>query len=298
MAETTVRMPFDRNFDAPYGECISVAPRIARLLAPNPGPFTFKGTGVYIVGERDVAVIDPGPDVRTHIEALKRALAGKRVTHILVTHTHRDHSPAAAALKALCGANTYAYGPHPSSAGDAGAKIEEGDDLNFCPDVCVKDGGVLSCDGFTIECVFTPGHMSNHMCYALPEEKALFTGDHVMGWSTTVVAPPDGNMAAYRASLEKLLARDDRTFWPTHGGPVRDPKTLLRAYRDHRAEREGQILACLRDGRSTIPDIVARLYADVDKRLHPAAARTVLAHLIQLENEKRARGNGDVFALV
>jgi glyoxylase-like metal-dependent hydrolase (beta-lactamase superfamily II) len=288
-------MALDRNFDAPYGECLTVAPRIARLLAPNPGPFTFKGTGVYILGDHGVVVVDPGPDIPAHIEALKRTLAGKRVTHILVTHTHRDHSPAAAALKAFSGAKIYAFGPHPNSEDDAGTKIEEGGDRNFVPDARVTDGQVLICDGFTIECVFTPGHMSNHMCYALKEEKALFTGDHVMGWSTTVVAPPDGDMAAYRAGLEKLLARDDRVLWPTHGGPVRDPKMLLRAYRDHRAEREAQILACLREGVSTIPLIVARLYADVDTRLHPAAARTVLAHLIELENKKRVRRSGETY---
>src|SRR5205085_2465271 len=158
----SVQMPFDRNFDAPYGECLPVAARIARLLAPNPGPFTFKGTGVYVVGDRGVAVIDPGPDIPAHMEALKRSLVGKQVTHILVTHTHRDHSPAAAALKTLCGARTYAYGPHPESGDDTGAKIEEGGDRDFVPDVRVKNGEILTCDGFSIECVFTPGHMSNH----------------------------------------------------------------------------------------------------------------------------------------
>jgi glyoxylase-like metal-dependent hydrolase (beta-lactamase superfamily II) len=277
---------------------LQVGPRIARLLAPNPGPFTFKGTGVYILGDRGVVVIDPGPDIPAHIEALKRTLAGRHVTHILVTHTHRDHSPAAAALKASCGAKTYAYGPHPESGDDAGTKVEEGGDRIFAPDVCVTDGQILACDSFTIECVSTPGHMSNHMCYALNEEKALFTGDHVMGWSTTVVAPPDGDMLAYRASLEKLLARDDSVLWPTHGGPVRDPRMLLRAYRDHRAEREEQILSCLQEGTSTIPEIVALLYADVDRRLYPAGARTVLAHLIQLQNEKRVQRNGDTYSVM
>jgi glyoxylase-like metal-dependent hydrolase (beta-lactamase superfamily II) len=287
-------IPFDRNFDAPYGECLQVAPRIARLLAPNPGPFTFKGTGVYVVGDRDLVVIDPGPDVPAHIEALKRALRGKRVTHILVTHTHRDHSPAAAALKSFCGASTYAFGPH-RDGGEDSIKVEEGGDRDFVPDIGVRDGDVLACDGFSIECVYTPGHTSNHMCYALREEKALFSGDHVMGWSTTVVAPPDGDMAAYRASLAKLLARDDRILWPTHGGPLRGPKPFLQALIEHRSEREQQILSSLHDGVCTIPDIVARLYADVDKRLHPAAARTVLAHLIQLENENRVARNGDAF---
>jgi glyoxylase-like metal-dependent hydrolase (beta-lactamase superfamily II) len=287
-------IPFDRDFDAPYGECQRVAPRIARLLAPNPGPFTFKGTGVYVLGEHNVVVIDPGPDIPAHIEALERALNGKRVTHILVTHTHRDHSPAAAALKRLCKAKTYAFGPHQGDAEEP-VKVEEGGDRNFVPDVVVKDGDVLACDGFSVTCVFTPGHTSNHMCYAFAEERALFSGDHVMGWSTTVVAPPDGDMAAYRASLEKLLARGDRVLWPTHGGPVREPKPFVRALLDHRSEREKQGLSCLRDGVSTIPEIVARIYAEVDKRLHPAAARTVLAHLIQLQNETRVHRNGDTF---
>ena len=297
MSNRPASLPLDRNFDAPYGECLQVAPRIARLLAPNPGPFTFKGTGVYILGERDVAVVDPGPDIPAHINALKRALAGKRVTHILITHTHRDHSPAAAALKAFCRAKAYAYGPHRGGDEDA-VRVEEGGDWDFVPDVRVKDRDVLECDGFAIECVFTPGHTSNHMCFALKEEQALFTGDHVMGWSTTVVAPPDGDMAAYRASLEKLLGRDDRVLWPTHGGPVRNPKALLRALRDHRAEREEQILSCLRQNISTVPEIVARLYADVDRRLHPAAARTVLAHLIQLQNESRVQRTGEEYQAV
>jgi glyoxylase-like metal-dependent hydrolase (beta-lactamase superfamily II) len=280
-------IPFERNFDAPFGASVPVSPLIRRVLAPNPGPFTFKGTGVYIVGKTDVAVIDPGPDMPEHVEALKRALEGKRVTHILVTHTHNDHSPAAAPLKEWSGAKTYAFGPHGSGKAEEGVKVEEGGDMNFVPDVRVRDGDVIEGNGFTVECVFTPGHTSNHMCFALCEEKALFTGDHVMGWSTTVVTPPDGDMRAYMASLLKLLARDDTILWPTHGGPVRDPKPFLQAYIDHRLEREAQILSCLRDGVSTIPEMVARMYADVDKRLHPAAARSVLAHLIQLTEEGR-----------
>lgn len=280
-------IPVDRSFDAPYGERIQLTPLIARVLAPNPGPFTFKGTGVYIVGGDEVAVIDPGPDMPEHVEALKRALQGKRVSHILVTHTHSDHSPAAQPLKEWSGAPTYAFGPHGSGRAEEGVKVEEGGDRAFVPDVRVKDGDVLAGNGFTFDCVFTPGHTSNHMCFALKEEKALFTGDHVMGWSTTVVTPPDGDMRAYMASLRKLLARDDAVLWPTHGGPVRDPKPFLQAYIDHRLEREAQILSCVRDGISAIPEMVSRMYADVDKRLHPAAARSVLAHLIQLAEEGR-----------
>jgi glyoxylase-like metal-dependent hydrolase (beta-lactamase superfamily II) len=284
-------IPFDRAFSAPYEENIDVSPLISRVLADNPGPFTFKGTGVYVVGGKDVAVIDPGPLISSHVDALKRALDGKRVSHILVTHTHSDHSPAAQPLKEWSGAKTYAFGPH-GSGKDDGVKVEEGGDMAFMPDVRVKDGEIIEGNGFSFECVFTPGHTSNHMCFALREEKALFTGDHVMGWSTTVVTPPDGDMAQYMASLRKLLARDDATLYPTHGGPIRDPKPFIQAYIDHRLEREAQIVVCLRDGVGTIPEMVSRMYVDVDKRLHPAAARSVLAHLIQLEHEGRVIAEG------
>ncbi len=290
-------IPFIRTFEAPYETREQVTPLIARVLAHNPGPFTFKGTGTYIVGARDVAVIDPGPDDDAHVDALKRALEGKRVSHILVTHTHRDHSPAAAPLKEWSGAKTYAYGPHGAGKAEEGVVVEEGGDMAFMPDVRVKDGDVIEGDGFSFECVYTPGHTSNHMCFGLREEKSLFTGDHVMGWSTTVVTPPDGDMAAYMASLRKLLARDDATLYPTHGAPVTDPKPFIQAYIDHRLEREAQILACLRDGLDTIPLMVARMYVDVDKRLHPAAARSVLAHLLQLEQEGRVRQEHGKFFL-
>lgn len=286
-------IPFIRTLETPYEASVQLSPLVSRVLAHNPGPFTFKGTGVYIVGKTDVAVVDPGPIIPEHLDALKRALDGKRVTHILVTHTHNDHSPAAQPLKEWTGAQTYAYGPHGSGKAEDGVKVEEGGDMAFVPDVRVKDGDVIKGNGFTFECVYTPGHTSNHMCFALREEKALFTGDHIMGWSTTVVTPPDGDMAQYMASVRKLLARDDEILYPTHGAPVTDPKPFLEAYLDHRLDRERQILACIKDGVATIPDMVARMYADVDKRLHPAASRSVLAHLIQLTNEGRVKlGDG------
>ena len=291
-------IPFIREFDAQYESEVRVSPLISRVVADNPGPFTFKGTGVYIVGGGDVAVIDPGPDDASHVDALKRALAGKRVTHILVTHTHSDHSPAAKPLKEWSGAQTYAFGPHGSGKLEDGVRVEEGGDMQFVPDVRVKDGEIIRGNGFTFECVFTPGHTSNHMCYALKEEKALFTGDHVMGWSTTVVTPPDGDMAQYMASVKKLMARDDAVLYPTHGAPVTDPKPFLAAYLEHRLDRERQIVACIRDGVATIPEMVARMYADVDKRLHPAASRSVLAHLIQLEGEGRVINDGGRYRLV
>jgi glyoxylase-like metal-dependent hydrolase (beta-lactamase superfamily II) len=284
-------IPFLREFEPHYGEEVRVTPLISRVVANNPGPFTFKGTGVYIVGGNDVAVIDPGPDMPEHVEALKRALTGRRVTHILVTHCHSDHSPAAKPLKEWSGATTYGFGPHGSGLDD-GPKVEAGGDMDFVPDVRVKDGDVIAGNGFTFEGVHTPGHTSNHMCYALKEEQALFTGDHIMGWSTTVVTPPDGDMAAYIASVKKLEARSDRVLYPTHGAPVSDPKPFLAAYREHRYDRENQVLAAIADGRDTIPKMVERMYAEVNKGLWPAASRSVLAHLIKLEKEGRVAQDG------
>ncbi len=268
---------FDRTLEAPYGVEGRLSPRIARLLAPNPGPFTFKGTGVYIVGAGEtVAVIDPGPDLPDHIGALKHALAGRKVSHILVTHTHRDHSPAAAALKQWSGARTYAAGPHGGAAGE----VEEGADRDFTPDIVVRDGEVLTGDGFTLVCIATPGHTANHMCYALEEERALFCGDHVMGWSTSVVAPPDGDMAAYLASLEKLIARGDRILYPTHGSPIADPQTWLRELLAHRRMRETQVLDALEAGDAGA--IAQKLYPDIAPALRRAAAAQVQAHLDHL----------------
>ncbi|MBV9905469.1 MAG: MBL fold metallo-hydrolase [Alphaproteobacteria bacterium] len=289
-------IPFIKEFEPQYGELVRVSPLISRIVARNPGPFTFRGTGVYIVGHDEVAVIDPGPDMPEHLEALKRALAGRRVTHILVTHCHSDHSPAAKPLKAWTGATTYGFGPH-GSGQDDGPKVEAGGDMDFVPDVRVKDGDIIRGKDFTFECVYTPGHTSNHMCYALKEEKALFTGDHIMGWSTTVVTPPDGDMADYIKSVEKLEARDDRTLYPTHGAPVTDPKPFLAAYREHRLDRERQVLDAIRDGLTTIPKMVERMYAAVDKGLWPAASRSVLGHLIKLEREGRVTNTGGAYRL-
>jgi glyoxylase-like metal-dependent hydrolase (beta-lactamase superfamily II) len=289
-------IPFIREFDPRYGEKVRVTPLISRVVANNPGPFTFKGTGVYIVGGHEVAVIDPGPDLPEHVAALKRVLAGRRVTHILVTHCHSDHSPAAKPLKEWSGAKTYAFGPHGSGRED-GPTVEAGGDMDFMPDVRVRDGEIIRGDGFTFACVHTPGHTSNHMCYALSEERVLFTGDHIMGWSTTVVTPPDGDMAQYIASVEKLERRGDRVLYPTHGAPITEPKPFLAAYREHRLDRERQVLAAIADGLATIPQMVARMYADVDVRLHPAASRSVLAHLIKLEQEGRVTQESGFYRL-
>ena len=244
-----VEIPYRREFAFEYGRLEPVAPGVRRIVARNPGPFTFRGTGTYVVGTGEVAVIDPGPDLPEHVAALLAGLAGERVSHILVTHTHRDHSPAAAPLKAATGAPTYGFGPHAGGQrGDAGS--EAGGDWDFVPDIVVKDGDEIAGGGFRFAAVHTPGHTSNHLCFALPDSGILFSGDHVMGWSTSVIAPPDGDMAAYMASLDKLLARRDQVYWPTHGPAITEPHAHVRAFIAHRREREAGILACLGDGPS------------------------------------------------
>jgi len=276
-----VEIPYRRQFAFEYGRLEPVAPGIRRIVARNPGPFTFRGTGTYVVGEGKVAVIDPGPDLAEHVEALLMDLAGEEVTHILVTHTHRDHSPAAAAVKAETGAPTYGFGPH--AGGRRGeAAVEEGGDWDFAPDVTVKDGDEIVGPGWRFEAVHTPGHTSNHLCFALPDAGILFSGDHVMGWSTSVIAPPDGDMAAYMASLDKLLGRRDAVYWPTHGPAITDPAAHVRAFVAHRREREDGIVDCLRAGLGRTDAIVERLYVGLDPSLRRAAGRSVLAHLIDL----------------
>ncbi len=276
-----------------YGACDQVSPLIRRVIANNPGPFTYTGSGTYIIGKGKVAVIDPGPRNEEHLAALTAALTGEEVTHIFVTHTHNDHSPLARELKEATGAKTYAFGPHGTGKGE-GAAAEGGADYDFEPDVRLKDGEICKGEGWTIEAVHTPGHLSNHMCFALREEKALFSGDHVMGWSTSVIVPPDGDMKAYFASLEKLLARDDEIYWPTHGPAITDPKTFVQSFITHRRAREDQILACLKAGQTNIKDMVAEMYKDVDPRLHGPASRSVQAHLIHMvETDRVSLVSGD-----
>ncbi|MBX3506230.1 MAG: MBL fold metallo-hydrolase [Parvibaculum sp.] len=278
-----VQIPYVREIEFEYGDCDEVSPLIRRVVAKNPSAFTYKGTGSYIIGHGDVAVIDPGPMLGEHVEALLRALEGETVSHILITHTHSDHSPAAEPLKALTGAETYAFGPHGSGQhGLDDVQVEEDGDMEFKPDVEVRHGDIIEGDGWTVECVYTPGHTSNHMCFALKEEKALFTGDHVMGWSTSIVSPPDGNMEQYMASLRLLLKRDDEIYWPTHGPAITDPKPFVRSFIAHREDRERQIMEQLAAGRTRIQDMVPIMYAAVDKKLYPAAARSVLAHMEHL----------------
>lgn len=285
-------IPYVRDMTFEYGKADRVSPMIRRVVAGNPSAFTFHGTGTYIVGHGAVAVIDPGPLLDSHVDALVRALGRERVTHIVITHTHRDHSPAARPLKQATGAPTYGFGPHGSGRADGGGEVEEGADRDFVPDIRVRDGDRIEGDGWTLEAVHTPGHTSNHLCYALLEENALFPGDHVMGWSTTVVSPPDGDMRAYMRSLERLRTRGEEVFWPTHGPPIPEPRNFVAALLAHRHEREDQILACLAHDASTIPEMVGIMYADVGRHLHAAAARSVLSHLIHMAETGRVRCDG------
>src|SRR5271169_532465 len=233
---------------------------IRRTVSRNPSPFAFRGTGTYFLGHGEVAVIDPGPDLAEHVEALLAGLEGEQVKHILITHTHRDHSPAARALQAATGAPTYGFGPH--AGGKRGdPAVEEGGDWDFVPDTTLGDGDRIAGKGWVFEAVHTPGHTSNHLCFALPDSGILFSGDHVMGWSTSVIAPPDGDMSAYLASLAKLLGRrQDKVYWPTHGPAIEEPMRHVRAFIAHRRAREAGILGCLSAGLGQIDAIVDRLY--------------------------------------
>jgi glyoxylase-like metal-dependent hydrolase (beta-lactamase superfamily II) len=276
-------LPLNREIEFVYGIPDQVSPLVRRVIANNPNMFTFTGTGTHLVGEDEVAVVDPGPDLPDHVAAIMSALGGAPVSHIVVTHTHRDHSPASRLLQEETGAPTYGGGPHPNSTANRdGGRFEEAGDKDFVPDIIVSHGDVIRGNGWTLECLATPGHISNHICYSLVEERGLFSGDHVMGWSTSVVSPPEGHMGDYLRSLELLLTREDDIYWPTHGPPVHDPKELVRAFIAHRHHREEQIMDCLRAGVTTIDAMVPVIYADVATELHPAAARSTYAHLVHM----------------
>lgn len=266
--------------DAPYGVCEALTPLIRRVLAENPGPFTFTGTGTFIVGHGEVAVIDPGPLLDSHYDALLQALDGEAVGAILITHTHSDHWPLASRLAEATGAPI--IGRIPQGA----------DPAKYGFDRAPDDGEVVAGPGWTLTAMATPGHASNHVCWALKEEEALFSGDHVMGWSTTVIVPPDGDMDAYLASLDRVLDGGFKMLWPTHGPPVANPTRFVRSAKAHRLQREERVAGQLGQGPSTVPELVAALYVGLDPRLTGAAERTVLAHLLRLEKYGRAAWEG------
>ena len=278
-------LEFDTSFDPAYGRAVTAAPDVLRITAGNPSPFTFHGTNSYIVGRDTLAVIDPGPEDDAHLEALLTAIAGRPVSHIFISHTHRDHSPLAARLKEHTGAPTLAEGPHrparPLRIGEINP-LDASADLAFVPNVVLADNALTEGDGWAIRTVLTPGHTANHAVFALEGTGTLFSADHVMAWSTSIVAPPDGAMADYMGSLDRLLARDDRLLLPGHGGPVIAPQRFMRGLKTHRKMRERAILERIRAGDRTIAEMVAAIYRDTDPRLHGAAGLSVLAHIEDL----------------
>lgn len=303
--------------DFDYGAVMRMTPLLRRVVCRNPTPFTYKGTGTYIVGTGKVAVIDPGPPLSSHVDDVLAALGpGEQVTHVLITHTHSDHSSLTGRLQERTGARAYGFGPHgvvrtydPNDRVDFSAYFtaeektrfdrewddlpdeikREGPDLDFRPDERLSDGDVVHGDNWTLQAVHTPGHCSNHLCFYLKEEKSLFSGDHVMGWATSVVSPPDGSMQDYLASLRKLLPLKAERYWPTHGPAITEPDRYVRAFIAHREERERQILSSLREGPRRISDLVPGMYAGYDKRLWYPAANSVYAHLLHLVDTARAR---------
>lgn len=277
-------LTFLTEFDPAYRQCIQVAPGIRRVVAHNPSKFTAWGTGTYLLGSGEVAIVDPGPALERHIEAVLAAVEGETVTHLLITHTHSDHSPAAAAIRERTGAITVGFGPHPAGA-DSDA--EEHGDSAFVPDVAVVHGQRVRAGGFELECLHTPGHISNHVCYASVDGQALFSGDHVMGWSTSVIPPPDGRVADYLDSLRLLLDRQDAVYYPTHGPPITDPRPYVAQLIEHRLARERQILDLLPSAPRTVGELVEVMYVGVRPELHEPAARSVLAHLVKLVEEGR-----------
>ena len=284
-------IPFIREFEFAYGKPDRLSPLVRRVIANNPGPFTFTGTGTYLVGDsRGVILLDPGPDDPAHAEAVLAAAPGP-IRHILVTHTHRDHCAGTRRLATRTGAPVRAFGAHPSPPARAAPALDEGADFTFEPDGILLDGESVTVPGAALKAVHTPGHIGNHLCFALEEERALFTGDHVMGWATTVIAPPDGDMDAYMASLERLRLRDERIYYPTHGAPIEDPLPFVEAVQNHRRARDAAFLAVLASGPASAGEIVPQVYEGLDAALRPAAALNVAAHLDA--HVKRGRASKD-----
>ena len=279
--------------EAAAGVPVTLEPLVTRVLAPNPSPFTYTGTQTHLVGTCDLAVIDPGPDDRTHLDALIAAIAGRPVTAIVITHHHRDHSPLSRALQGATGAPI--VGAAPFALLDDGPRADAAFDRDYQPDRVLVEGDTMTGEGWTLQAIETPGHTSNHLAFTLPEAQALFPGDHVMGWSTTVVSPPDGDMTSYMASLEKLLGRNERVYYPGHGDAIERPQRLVRGLLGHRKQREGQILRLLREASQPIAAMLPRMYAGLDPRLLPAAERSVLAHLYDLQARGMVREGGEAW---
>lgn len=280
---------FDTNFEPPVGAVMEISPLIRRITCSNPGPFTFKGTNTFIIGRGNVAVIDPGPDNDAHLAALLAALRGETVEKILITHTHMDHSPLAARLKAATSATTYGAISPTNSMVESAIRLDASIDREFVPDVRLHDGDILEGTGWSVEAVFTPGHMANHMGFCLREEKTLLAGDHVMAWATTVVAPPEGNMNDYMRSLRKLLKRDEEIYHPAHGPPSVKPQALVRGILAHRRMREEAIYNRVKAGDRSVAEIVKNIYTDIDPRLHAAAGLSTQAHLVHLVERGKIR---------
>jgi glyoxylase-like metal-dependent hydrolase (beta-lactamase superfamily II) len=289
----SAELAFNRSQDVDYGVAQEVAPGVRRIVANNPGPYTFLGTNSYVVGSGEVAVIDPGPAEPSHLEAIATAIKGERLTHILITHSHRDHCDGARGLQALAGGKIAAFGPTGTARG-AGAPGLSYDfvDPDFVPDRKLADGDSVRGKDFALDVLHMPGHAPDHLCFALVGKRTMFTGDHVMGWNTTVIAPPEGDLAQFLASLERLMQRHDKMFLPGHGGRIQTPQRVVKAYIMHRKWREQTILACLEDGICTVPRIVARLYGTLDAGLKGAAALSVLAHLEYLIDRDLVAADG------
>lgn len=289
-------IPFDRNFDVPPGTVERVGPLIRRIVAPNPGPFTFTGTCTYIVGTGEVAIIDPGPDIPAHIDAVLNAVKSEKVAQIVLTHTHRDHSPAAKAVKAATGAKTFGEGPHraarPMQLAEKN-RLDASADMEFMPDIRVKDGDLIEGKGYTLETVLTPGHTMNHAAYVLTGTDTLFSGDHVMAWSTSIVAPPDGEMGAYMNSLHKLKKRKETIYFPGHGPAVRNAPAFVDRYIAHRDSREAAILRSLERGESDIPSLVRAIYIGLNPKLAGAAGLMTFAQLEDLIARKKVAADGE-----
>lgn len=288
-------LDFDTRFEPHYGEAIEIAPGIRRLTVNNPGPFTFHGTNTYIVGERTLAVIDPGPEDPEHLQAILRTVGDRPVSHIFVSHTHRDHSPLAKELRQLTDATVCAEGPHrparPLRIGEVNP-LDASADIDFMPDLRLAHDSVTQGDGWALRTVLTPGHTANHAAFALEGTGVLFSADHVMAWATSIVAPPDGAMTDYMASLDRLIERDDKILLPGHGGPVSKPRSFMRGLKAHRKMRERAIIERLAGGDRTIPEMVRAIYRDTDPRLHGAAGLSVLAHLEDLVSRQIAVTGG------